>query len=382
MKTTFTAAQAAAFRLGRHHLGPTTTNDQQPTTKDQRPTSIEALCRDTGGIQAQVMSQAEIALWTRARDLTRSDIQSALYERREIVKTAALRLTLHLISARDFPAYVTALKPAFTVYMQRQFARLGAKPAQVDAMMTTVMDALQDGPRTQQELIALARRRAGPKMRLWLKYAWSAVRPLVIEGLICYGPPRGGQVTFVRVDQWLPKRPAIDIAEARVTLVRRFLGAFGPASASDFSRWCAMRVTAARPLFDSMRDELVQVSVDGASGWMLRRDRAELADSTLDVRSPRLLPAFDSFILAHATKEHLIDRKHYKRVWRSQGWISPVVLLGGAIVGVWFPKTSGKTCTLEVDLFDRQPRSIRDGIEREAEALSAFVGTPTGVVFL
>ena len=90
MKTTFTAAQAAAFRLGRHHLGPMTTKHQQPTT-------IEALCRDTGGIQAQVMSQAEIALWTRARNLTRSDIQYALYKRREIVKTAALRMTLHLI---------------------------------------------------------------------------------------------------------------------------------------------------------------------------------------------------------------------------------------------------------------------------------------------
>ena len=74
-----------------------------------------------------------------------------------------------------------------------------------------------------------------------------------------------------------------------------------------------MRVTDARPLFDSIRGEIVQGSIDGASGWMLRRDLPELADSTLDVRSPKLLPAFDSFILAHATEDHLIHRSHYKR---------------------------------------------------------------------
>jgi hypothetical protein len=49
----------------------------------------------------------------------------------------------------------------------------------------------------------------------------------------------------------------------------------------------------------------------------------------------RLLPAFDAFLLAHATKDHIVDPRFYKRVYRNQGWISPVVLVGGRIAAVW-----------------------------------------------
>jgi len=60
-------------------------------------------------------------------------------------------------------------------------------------------------------------------MRVWLKYAWSAMRPAIVEGLICYGPPRGAQATFVRVDQWLPSQKAADPDDGRVELAKRFL---------------------------------------------------------------------------------------------------------------------------------------------------------------
>ena len=104
------------------------------------------------------------------------------------------------------------------------------------------MDALADGPKTQQDLLARAKAKAERGMRLWLKYAWSAMRPAILEGLICYGPPRGAEATFVRVDQWLPEAPAgIDVADARAGLATRFLTAFGPATPRDFSKWSGLK---------------------------------------------------------------------------------------------------------------------------------------------
>ena len=99
------------------------------------------------------------------------------------------------------------------------------------------------------------------------------------------------------------------------------------------------------------------------------------ARSELDPDAVKLLGAFDSFLLAHATKEHLVDARFYKRVYRPQGWISPVVLRGGTIIGVWFPKSVGKTTTLAVELFGRATPAVRRAIEREADAMSAFLGT-------
>jgi uncharacterized protein YcaQ len=369
-----TAAQAAAFRLARHHLSGPVETGRTGAPGASRASSVVDVCRDSGGIQAQIMSAAELAVWARRGATRRDEIQTALWERRDIVKTSAMRLTLHLIPARDLSIFVAAMKPTSAATLQRWHARVGARPDHVRAMIDAIVEGLSDGPRTQQELIARARRTAGRGVRAWLDHAWSAVRPAVIEGLIVYGPPRGAEATFVRADTWLPAQPAVDVADARAELLRRFLAAFGPADARDFSKWSGMKTSDAKIVADTLRDEIVQVSVDGTTGWIRIADTEALMRSTLDEGAVRLLGAFDSLLLAHATKEHLVATKDYKRVYRPQGWISPVVLRGGTIAGVWFPRTLGQRMTLDVELFGRVTPALRLGIEREAAAMSRFLG--------
>ena len=320
------------------------------------------------------MSAAEMALWTRRRETTRDEIRAALFERREIVKTSAMRLTLHVIPAADLAMVIAALRPMSMAILQRWHMRVGAKPDHVRALVDSILDGLRDGPRTQPELIARARKKAGTGLRAWLDNSWGALRPAVIDGLIVYGPMRGPATTFVRVDQWLPAQVAMGVDEARAELLRRFLSAFGPATAHDFAKWSGLKTSDARIVLSAMGDELVPVSVAGAPGWIRRADAKALKNSELDPAAIRLLGAFDSFLLAHATKAHLVDSKHYKRVYRPQGWISPVVMRGGAIAGVWFPKATAQRVTLGVELFGRATSALREGIEREAEAMGRFLG--------
>ena len=337
--------------------------------------------RDTAGIQAQVMSSAETAIWTRRRSTTRGEIHAALWEQRALVKTSAMRLTLHLIPAPDLPIYIAAMRPSSMATLQRWHTRVGAKPHHVRAMIDSVVEALADGPRTQQQLIARAKKNAAKGVRAWLDHAWSAVRPAVIEGAIVYGPPRGAAATFVRADAWLGRQPAVGVSEARAELLRRFLSAFGPATAHDFSKWSGIKTSDAKQVLEGLRAELAQVSVDGAPGWTRRADLKALTCSELDGSAVRLLGAFDSFLLAHATKAHLVAPRFYKRVYRPQGWISPVVLRGGTIIGVWSPKSVGKATMLTVELFARARPALRRAIEREAEQMGAFLGATCSARF-
>ena len=322
------------------------------------------------------MSAAEMSLWTRRRETTREEVRAALFQRREIVKTSAMRLTLHLIPSADFAMVIAALRPMSSAVIRRWHVRVGAKPDQVKALVDSIMDGLRDGPRTQQELIARARAKAGKGLRAWLDNSWGALRPAVIDGLIVYGPPRGAETTFVRVDSWLSTQPPMDVETARAELCRRFLSAFGPASAHDFAKWSGIKTSEAKAVIESLGGELARVSVEGASGWIRSVDADALTHSDLDPSAVRLLGAFDSFLLAHATKEHLVEPKHYKRVYRPQGWISPVVMRGGAIVGVWFPEATGRDVTLDVHLFGRAGAALRQAVEREAEAMSVFLAAP------
>jgi uncharacterized protein YcaQ len=322
-----------------------------------------------------------MAIWTRRRTTTRDEIRRALWDTRELVKTSAMRLTLHLIPARDLAIYVAATKPAAARRLQYWQARMGVTPEHVRALVDAIADSVTDQPRTQQELIAGARKTASRGMAAWLERVAIPARPAVIEGRIVYGPPRGGETTFVRTDSWLGPQPVLELDDARVELLRRFLGAFGPATPHDFAKWSGVNTSEARRVFDTARRELAAVSVDGAAGWVLGDDLAELSRSELDADEVRLLGAFDSFLLAHATKEHLVDAPFYKLVYRPQGWISPVVLRGGTIVGVWVPETAGKKTTISVELFGRATPPIRRGIEQEAEQMGAFLGSACGVRF-
>ena len=125
---------------------------------------------------------------------------------------------------------------------------------------------------------------------------------------------------------------------------------------------------------------MAAVSVDGEASFILQRDLRALSGARLD-RSVKLLPAFDSFLLAHSTKDHLVEPSFYKRVYRNQGWLSPVVIAGGRIVAVWFLEERAKAFTVDVQPFAALDAKVRRGLEAEAEALGKFVGARCDVQF-
>jgi len=97
--------------------------------------------------------------------------------------------------------------------------------------------------------------------------------------------------------------------------------------------------------------------------------------------SPTLLPSFDTFLLAHAVKDHLVDARFYKRVYRNQGWLSPVVIVNGRIVAVWFLEEHATSFVVDVQPFAPLDAKLRRGISQEAEALGSFLGAPCGAQF-
>jgi len=369
-----TADQVAAFRLERHHL-------IDPLRAARAKDDIVRIAGDVCGIQAQVMSAAELALFARCRTTTRAEIQDALWHKRSLVKSSLMRTTLHLVPAAEYTTYVTALKASRVRLLHRIFARIKITEAEVTAMNEFAVEALSDGPLTQQELAKRAWVRASPRMRKWLKYAWTVFRPAIVEGLICYGPPQRSQVTFVRVDQWLPAQRPVSADKALQTLARSFLRAYGPADARDFCKWSGVAMAEANATWTAIAGELEEVAVDGRARAVLAADASAVASASLDASAVRLLPAFDPLLLAHAEKDHLVERRHYKRIYRNQGWLSPVVLVGGRVAGVWFLRAAAKRLIADVDLFAKVSRDVRRAIQSEAAAIGSFLGTNCEVAF-
>jgi hypothetical protein len=136
-----------------------------------------------------------------------------------------------------------------------------------------------------------------------------------------------------------------------------------------------------RPLRTLLDDEFVEIDHGGRKSLLHSDDLAHLRKKAPAERSLRLLPHFDPYLLAHREKDHLLSRAHYKRVYRNQGWISPVVLIDGGIAGVWSYKIQGGRLQVTIEPFGRLAPGVRSRINLEAQALGAFLALQAEVAF-
>lgn len=369
------AAEIAQFRLRRHHL------------LDARPADPVTICRDMCGVQAQVMSAAYLQLWARNHSLTRAAIEDALWNTRTLVKTSLMRQTLHLIPSDEFPLYIASLRDCRVAQALRVLERCGISREEGESLTPMIMEILSSGPLRRPQIAAALRPKLSKRFHYWMDNSWSLVRIPIAEGLICYGRGEGNQAFFIRTDQWLPKLTArkLPAAQAQSELLRKYLRAYGPATITDFSHWSGIPMQEARTLPQLVKADVQEIAGEMAgekkSSMLLRHDVKFLDKCSAAEPCIRLLPLFDAYLLAHREKDHLLSAQHYKRVYRNQGWISPVVLINGAIAGVWSHKLQNQVMFVEIESFSKLSPKARTGIEREAEHLAHYFGSGLDLTF-
>jgi len=237
--------------------------------------SAGQVVRRLAGIQAQFPSAAGLAVKARTVDLVSGDVERALHEERSIVRTWAMRGTLHLITAEDYP-WLVPLTTSFTG-ARRRLTQEGV-PADRAAKAVRLIERMleKEGPLTRAEIVERLTRRG---IRTQGQAGAHLVRLAALEGVVCHGPNRDGEPTFVVVRDWLPqersKGPDVPLGE----LALRYLAAHAPAGPEDLAAWSGVRLSDARRGWQEIADSLVEVEVQGTALWMLR-------SQTFDADSP------------------------------------------------------------------------------------------------
>jgi uncharacterized protein YcaQ len=356
-------SQVNAWRLAQHQL-----------LERAEPGQLLEVVTRIGGVQAQLMSAAELALWARVQDLPAQAVSDALWRDRSLIKTWAMRGTLHLLTAREFPVYVAA-RAAHTIHRPPSWFKYhGVTPAELEAILDGVRATLKGSPLTREQLAdAIAKRARKPRLREALRSGWGAVlKPSAFQGDVCFGPNRGPNVTFVRPSAWIGAWQPVEPGQAMQELARRYLTAYGPATVDDFAHWWGFDPGKARPVFRSLGDEVEAVEVDGWKAWALA-SRLQAMRRLKAPRSVRLLPNFDPYVIAVARHfQHILDARHKARVYRPQGWISPVVLIDGRMEGVWEYDRQDARAVVTVDMFAPPTATVRRGLQAEVERLAGF----------
>jgi len=335
-----------------------------------------------GGLHAQVIASAELQWWTRLDEPGREDVARALWDDRSLVKTWAMRGTLHLLPAAELGLWCAALAPL----VERGLApavlnRVGVTRAEADAVAAAVPEALHGAELTREGLATAVGELTGrPALRdrILGQYGDQLLKPPAFRGELCFAPSQGAKVRFTHPETWLraPPEPA-DPGEAGRELASRYLSAYGPSSPAELGRWTGTTTAQGKAWLALLGpDELVEADVEGTRLTCLARDAADLeAAEPLREDAVRLLPAYDVHTIGTAKDaEATIPAARRGGVWRSAGRVLPVILAGGRMAGTWRHERAGGWLRVELSPWEPLSSAARGAAEAEGERLAAFLG--------
>jgi hypothetical protein len=326
------------------------------------------------GLHAQVASSTVLIAGIRTKE-GRPDLEAALWRDRTLVRTWAVRGTLHLLPAAELELWVGAFTDReaarrFPPAFEREH---GVTGTQLHAITDAVGEVLGADPLSRAELAAAISARLGdPALAGPLSTGWGALlKPAAARGLLCSGPAADGAVTFVSPAAWLG-RPIVpvDAATANRETLLRFLAANGPATHADVARWWGGQPAPARRRIRANADALTEVEIEGEGGFFVHAEDADELAATPDAPAGDvlLLPGFDPWVISpRSHRDRAIPPGRGSEVSRTAGWISPVLVVDGAVAGVWEHELRDGTLTVAVREFAPLTPAVRAAAELHAQ---------------
>jgi Winged helix DNA-binding domain len=349
-----TGDEARAFRIARHHLG-------------ERLAGSKASQAGRVGLQDTPPGTAGVALAARA--------DAGPEALRRLVLVYSVRGAPLAVTRGDLSIFTAGLEPpdeaaarALTGNAWKSLDGITAMEA-LDRVSEAVADSLADGPLARDDFHQALRERLPKKLLWWCRGCQSHhVHPSLwratgIRGVLAIVGREGRAAVFGAP----PKARARK--DPGAALARRFLGAYGPARPKLFADWAGTTTEHATALWERA-GRLEEVRLDGKKAWVGAGDANELRDPPA-ARVVRLLPNLDPISAARDREVLVADAALRKRIWVVLGGPG-LVLVDGAVGGLWRAKKSGGRLTVTVEAVGRLSRAAKDGLAAEAERLGPW----------
>jgi hypothetical protein len=355
--------QARRLRLRCQRLAPTR----------RRPThGVAGVVREVCGIQAQDPAAAALGIRARAPGIRLSDVERAIAERRSIVRTWCLRGTLHLVASEDVGWLLGLLGPLFIRSNRGRRAQLGLDEATEQRAIRALRRVLRrSGPQTRAEIVE---KLAGQSIQLKGQARPHLLALASLQGLICNGPPRGREPTYVLLADWIDPGPTLARGAALARLAERHLAAYAPATPEDLAAWSGLSLAEARSGWQSISAQLIEVVRGRSTAWILKTQRKGLERVVAPRPLVRLLPAYDTYLLGTRDRDLVLSASDVKRLFPGGGLLYPAVLLDGRVVGRWRVQRRRAVIDVVVEPFERLPREAVGALKIEAEDVGRFLG--------
>ncbi|HSD55726.1 MAG TPA: winged helix DNA-binding domain-containing protein [Candidatus Saccharimonadales bacterium] len=331
------------------------------------------LLQHMGAMQAQEYANALWAIAVRLPGFTRQQVEQAI-EDRQIVRTWPMRGTIHFVPAEDAKWMVQLMAPKVLSSSAARRRQLNLTNEFVDEYQKVVVNALKGGViMTRKELVELL---SGRGIETGGQRGIHILWELAARGVLCFGPYRGKQPTFVLLDEWVPHSKQLTHDEACLQMVRWYFTSHGPATIKDFTAWTRLTVRETKTALTQLDNLLESTSVDGAEYWFAKSAHMPQRQSP-DVQ---LLPAFDEYMIGYRDRSAMLEAAHASKVVPGgNGVFLPIIVVNGQIRGTWKRTQTAKKATITLLPFTKLSSAELASATQIAKRYGTFVGLPVEV---
>jgi len=339
-----------------------------------RPTELgpSGIVRHLLAVQAQDLPSARLALRARGEGFGRADVDAALGDA-ALVTAWLCRGTLHLVGREDYSWLLGLTAPRRLANSRRRLGQEGVAPGDAERAVRIIESALgEEGPLTRPELAA---RVAAKGIRSDGQAAPHLLALAALRGRVVLGPMRGERQAFALTRDWLGTDPPAQLTgdarrPALAELARRYLRGHAPANAADLSRWAGLALGDARAGLRAIGDELEELGDGLVEPAGRRSDPGRLP--------PRLLPAFDPYLLGWRERAYVVPGEHERRVYPGGGLLRAAAVVDGLAVATWSARREGGQLRVAVHTFEGLTRGVSERLEAEAADVARYEGLPLG----
>lgn len=324
-----------------------------------------------------------LSCWARSAQITRADVERALYVDRTVVKQLAMRRTLFVFPRELLPAAWGSASARVAGAERRRIAK--------DVVLAGISDdgeawldearagALALSEAAEEGVTALEVRAGVPAIAVSVSpgSTWNHSRVLTHLGLtaelvrgINTQHWRLSRPRWTPMARWLGEQPdPLDERAGYAEIVRRWLHTFGPGTEADLVWWLGGTKAAVRAALSDV--EAVEVGLDGGgTGWLLPDDLEPVA-----VPEPwvALLPVLDPTTMGWKQRDLYLG-PHTPLLFDRNGNAGTTAWVNGRVVGCWVQDADDPACPVRVRLVEDVEPWARAALLAEAERLTAWLG--------
>jgi len=319
-----------------------------------------------GAVQSQEFTLAKWGLGLRGNGLTEAAIDREFDDGR-ILRTHILRPTWHFVAPADIRWMLAVSGPRVHAANAHYYQKTGADPSYLSRSRKVMERALAGGNAlTRTELAERFARSGITAAGMLLAYL---VMHAELEGVICSGPRRAKQFTYMLLEERVPRAKKLTRDEALAELVRRYFTSHGPATIQDFCWWSGMTVRDTKVALGSIASEVVRETIGGESYWMM----PSAAPTPRQSDTVDLLPIYDEYLISYKDRTAMQDplKPGEKRVDDDYG---SFLMIDGKLAGRWRRIEGKSSIDVAVTPYRKLTRSQQRGLAATVKRFSEFAG--------